>query len=187
MGIACIDHNETPVSFNPFMHLQFLIELTVLPDALLGKKLFDRTSLIVAEFSQSGIKRAVVLDGVTVGIEQGGVKVSEGAVTGLPIVGQAYVLAAQVDAGVVTGQNNEGILGSMGVVGFATVGKIENHGVVEHCSSGFRYALETGYDSINESHVVGTGQFTDGLRLEAADHFVVSNVMHIHLFTFDSG
>ena len=67
----------------------------------------------MAEFSQSGIKRAVVLDWVAVGIEQGGVKVSEGAVTGLPIVGQAYVLAAQVDAGVVTGQNDKGILGSM--------------------------------------------------------------------------
>ena len=54
-----------------------------------------------------------MLDGVAVGIEQGGVKVSEGAVTGLSVVGQANVLAAQVDAGIVTGQNDKGILGSM--------------------------------------------------------------------------
>ena len=169
------------------MHLRLLHELTVLPDALLRKELLDGAGLIVAKFSQAGIKGAVVLDGVAVGIEQGGVKISEGAVTGLSVVGQANVLAAQVDAGIVSGQNDEGILCSMGMVGFATVGKIENHGVVEHRSSGFRDALETGHDSIDEGHVMCTGQFTNGLRLEAADHFVVADVVHVHLLAFDSG
>ena len=157
------------------------------PDVLLRKELLDRAGLIVAEFCQSGIQGAIVLDWITVGIEQSGVKVSEGTVTGLPVVGQANVLAAQVDAGIITGQNDEGILGSMGMMGFAPVGKIKDHGVVEHRSACFRHALETGDDSIDESHVMGTDQFTDGLRLEAADHLVVADVVHIHLFAFDSG
>ena len=47
----------------------------------------------MAEFSQAGIKGSIVLDGVAIGIEQSGVKVAEGAVTGLPVVGQASVAA----------------------------------------------------------------------------------------------
>ena len=62
--------------------------------------------------SESGCSFKVT-GGVAIGIEQSGVKVSERTVTGLPVVGQANVLAAQVDAGIVTGQNDKGILGSM--------------------------------------------------------------------------
>ena len=75
----------------------------------------------------------------------------------------------------------------MGMMGFAPVGKIKDHGVVEHRSSCFRHALETGDDTIDESHVMGTGQLANGLRLETADHLVVADVVHVHLFAFDSG
>ena len=67
------------------------------------EELLDWARLAVTEFVQAGVQGTVVLDGVAIGVEQCGVKVTERAVTGLAIVWQADVSAPQIDASVVTG------------------------------------------------------------------------------------
>ena len=102
-----------------------------------------------------------MLDGIAVGVEQCGVKITQRAVTGLTVVRQANVAAAQVHTRVVAGENDEGIFPAVTVMGLTAVREIKEHRVVEHRTVTLRHTLQAVDNAINQLHVMRTSEFTD--------------------------
>ena len=67
----------------------------------------------MSESRKPCIKGSVVLNRVTIRIKQCRIKVSKGAVAWLPVVWQSNVATPEVNAGVVTREDNKGIFPAM--------------------------------------------------------------------------
>ena len=105
---------------------------------------------------------------------------------GLAVVRKADVAASQVDAGVVAGEDDERIFPTVAVMGFAAVGKVKEHRVVEHRAVALGHTLEALDDAVNDLHVVRARQLANGLRRKPADAFVMADIVHVHLLTLDA-
>ena len=102
-----------------------------------------------------------MLDGVAVGIEEGGIPVAEGLVPFGGVVGQAGVAAGHVEVAVVARQDDEGSLQAEAVVGFAVFREIHDHGVVEHRAFALGLCLETFDDPRDLLHVTDADFLAD--------------------------
>ena len=67
----------------------------------------------MSESRKPCIKGSVVLNRVTIRIKQCRIKVSKGAVAWLPVVWQSNVATPEVNAGIVTREDNKGIFPAM--------------------------------------------------------------------------
>ncbi len=102
-----------------------------------------------------------MLDGVAVGVEERGVPVPEGLVPFGGVVGQAGVAAGHVEVAVVARHDDEGSLQPEAVVGFAVLGEIHDHGVVEHRAFALGLCLETFDDARDLLHVADADFLAD--------------------------
>lgn len=86
---------------------------------------------------------------VAVGVEEGGVEVAEGLVAFPVVVREADVAAAEVELAVLAGQDDEGVFPAVAVVGFAAVGEVEEHRVVEQGALAFGRLLEAADEGVH--------------------------------------
>jgi len=138
------------------------------------------------ELAETRIKCTVVLNGVTISVEKGGVKIAKRTVTWLSVIRQSNVAASKIDAGVVTRNNNERVFPAMAMMRLTSIGKIKDHRIVEHCAITLGYALESFDDAINERHVMRARELANSLRIEAANTLTVTDIVHIDLLPLDA-
>ena len=116
------------------------------------------------ELGETRIEGSVVLKRIAISIKQRRIEITEGAVAWLPIVRQSNVAAPEVNASVVAREEDKGLFPAVAVMGFAAVGKVKEHRVVEHRAVALGHALEALDDAIDDLHVVRARQLANGLR-----------------------
>ncbi len=100
------------------------------------------------------VEVTVVFDGVAVGVEEGGIPVTQGLVAFGAVKGQADVASGEVEFRVFAGQYDHGSLGIWAVVAGAGLGHVNDGGVVEHRALAFGDGFELGDEGFDLLHVV---------------------------------
>jgi hypothetical protein len=114
----------------------------------------NRAGLVEAIALHGEVEVAVVLDGVAVGVEQGGVPVAEGHVSLGAVEWETDVAACYVEFGVLSAHDDHRCFGVWAVVAGACLGHVDDSGVVEHCAVALGDGLELGDEGIDLLHMV---------------------------------
>lgn len=94
-----------------------------------------------------------MLNGVAVGVEEGGVPVAEGLVAFGGMEGEAEVAPRDVESGVSSTHHDHGSLGVGAVVAGSGFGHVDDGGVVKHATLSFGDGLEFGDHLFDLGHV----------------------------------
>ena len=129
--------------------------------SLSNQKLIDRPLLVDAVLIQSQFHLAVVLDGIAMIVEQCGVPVAKSFMTLLTITRQPYVITHEVHLSVLAGNDNDWLLVTIAVMGFAVFWLVHDHRVVKHRAVTFGRLFQAGRDGVHQAHVVCAHHFSE--------------------------
>ena len=144
---------------------------------MMTEAILDTTFLIDL---QGHVEVAVVFDGIAVGIEDGGVPISESLVAFLIVIWKTDVAAAgHVELHFVACQNDERDFGSMAVVGLTIFGEVEDDGVIEHAAISFRARFEILNQLVDDLHVVRSEMTANLQSRHSFQRFVVADFVKL--------